>query len=120
MKRFAVFFLASAMRLLVLGLFCGVGAYAQYVDRTVLVGDVSATTITVTNGGPLGGTQTVNLPVGAGQKFKAWFSEAGLPERGSESACPNPCAITLITERGKYSYWFEITTLAATRSALAF
>ena len=97
------------MRLLVLGLFYGVGAYAQYVDRTVLVGDVSATSITVTNGGPLGGTQTVNLPVGAGRKFKAWFSEAGLPERGSESPCANPCAITLITERGKYSYWFEIT-----------
>jgi len=91
----------------VLALLLSSVAYAQY--GAVLVGDVGAKTIIVTDSGSVGGTQTVTLPIGASQKFKIWFSIAGFPERGSESACPAPCGVSINTEYGRVSYWYEIT-----------
>ena len=81
-----------------------------YVDGTVQKLDIGATSIVTTNSGSLGGTQTVTFPSPGSGRIKAWFSEAGYPERvGSENACANPCGVSLNTERGRVSYWYEIT-----------
>src|ERR1700687_4364978 len=86
-------------------------------DGTVYVLDVGATSLTVSNSGPLGGSQTVSCPAAATQKCKIWFSAPApnyLKEPGSESPCASPVSVSLNTERGKYWAKFEITDSTGT------
>lgn len=79
-----------------------------YTDGTLLTGDSGAVTVTVTNTGSQGGTQTVTMPVTGTNHFKVWFSIAGYPEQGSSSVCPAPCGVSINTEYGQVSYWYQI------------
>jgi hypothetical protein len=87
-------------------LFCGLSS--AYTEGTVLVLSTGARTLTVTNSGPLGGSQAVTIPTSANQKAKIWLSEAGFPERRSEQSCADPCSILINMERGQVKYWYEI------------
>ena len=94
-------------------LFCLAGSiFAQtYANGTVLVGDANANTITVTDTGAVGRSQTVSFNVPSGDHFEAWIQfSAGFPEPGSSSACHAPCAINMNTEYGANSVWYKIYT----------
>lgn len=80
---------------------------AYTTSGTVLVLDVGATQVLVTNTGSLGGVQTIDLPVGVSQRAKVWLSRFS-PLRGSESACASPCSISLNQEFGPYFRLYEI------------
>src|SRR5260370_29735673 len=83
---------------------------AAYTDGTVLVLSTGATSLTVSNSGPLGGNQAVTLPVDANHRGKIWFSIPGAySQRGGESACATPCVVSLNTEYGRVGYLYEIT-----------
>jgi hypothetical protein len=99
----------KAASLITLTLLCALSS-PGYTDGTVLVLSTGATSLTVGNSGPLGGSQVVNLPVGATQKAKIWFSIPGaFPQRGAEQPCAAPCFVSLNTEYGQTGYWYEIT-----------
>lgn len=74
------------MRLTILFLLASSLFAVDYVDSTLLLGDVGAKTITVTNPGSLGGTKLVTMPIGASQRFLFHASLGGYPESGQVTA----------------------------------
>ena len=75
----------------------------SYVDGTVEVLDSGATTIAVTDSGPVGaGPFTVTVPATS----SVWFSIPGYSAQGSSVACHNPCSISINMEYGQVSYWY--------------
>ena len=101
--------LEMTFKLLLLALLLFVSNAFGYTEGAVLVMSTGATTLTVNNSGSLGGSQTITLPVSGSQKGKVWLSTAGYPQRGSEQTCASPCSISMNTEYGQVSYWYELT-----------
>lgn len=74
-----------------------------YVDNTVLVLDSTATKISITNSGPIGGNYSVFVPTGS----QVWFSIPGYDTQGSTQACHDPCSLSINMEYGQDSYWYK-------------
>src|SRR5262249_12902516 len=84
------------------------GGLFAYNDGSVLVLLTGAKTLTVNNSGSQGGTKIVAFPNNGNQKIKIWQSTAGFPEHGAESACADPCSISMNLEYGAVKYWYEM------------
>lgn len=73
-------------------------AMLAYTDDPVYKLDAGAKTFTVNNTGASGGSKTITFNITGTQYLKIWPSPGGFPERGSESVCHAPCAISMDIE----------------------
>lgn len=84
-------------------------------DGTQLKLDVSKRTVTITNTGSLGGSQTITCDSLTGEICKIRFYMGGdytYIAPGGDVACPDPCTYSINTEYGRVSYLMVIRNSA--------